>query len=180
MVRASAVGSPKRKLTGLPTVTSRTGSYTRPILTRVPTGFAVLDQPDLWSRPRGFPRPDRLEVALDVLRGVGSQVRAKLSRLGLNTVRDLLEHAPRRYEPAAPERRIVDLLAEEEVAIAGVVRTVGVRRPRRRLAIVSARVEDDSDSIPAVWFNQEWLAEKLTPGTQIRLRGQLKRGEFHV
>jgi ATP-dependent DNA helicase RecG len=149
-------------------------------LTRVPTGFAALDRPDAWSRPRGFSRPERLDAALDVLRGVGSQVRARLARLGLRTVRDLLEHAPRRYEPPAPERRIADLLAEEEVAIAGVVRTVGVRRPRRRLAIVSARIDDGSDSIPAVWFNQEWLVEKLTPGTTIRLRGQLKRGEFHV
>ena len=134
----------------------------------------------MWPRPRGFPRPERLDAPLDVLRGVGTQVRVKLSRLGLATVRDLLEHAPRRYEPAAPERRIADLLAEEEVAIAGVVRAVGVRRPRRRLAIVSARIDDGSETIPAVWFNQEWLVEKLVPGTHVRLRGQLKRGEFHV
>jgi ATP-dependent DNA helicase RecG len=79
-----------------------------------------------------------------------------------------------------PERRIADLLAEEEVAISGTVQSVTVRRPRRRLAIVSARVEDGSDSVPAIWFNQEWLVEKLTPGREIRLRGQLKRGAFHV
>ncbi len=54
------------------------------------------------------------------------------------------------------------------------------RRPRRRLAIVSARVEDNSGEISAVWFNQEWLAEKLVVGKHVRLRGQLKRGDFHV
>ena len=149
-------------------------------MTRAPTGFAVLDQPGGWPRPPIFPRPERLDASLDVLRGVGPQVLRKLERLGLQTVRDLLEHAPRRYEPAVPERRIADLLAEEEVAISGTVQSVTVRRPRRRLAIVSARVEDGSDSIPAIWFNQEWLVEKLTPGREIRLRGQLKRGAFHV
>src|SRR5436190_16445247 len=148
--------------------------------TRLPTGFAGLARPSSWPAPRSRPRPAELARPLDTLPGVGPTIRKRLSKLGLETVGDLLESAPRRYEPAAPERRIADLLAEEEVAIAGVVRAVGVRRPRRRLAIVSARVEDDSDSIPAVWFNQEWLAEKLTPGTRIRLRGQLKRGEFHV
>jgi ATP-dependent DNA helicase RecG len=149
-------------------------------LTREPTGFAVLDQPEGWERPRLFPRPARLEAALDVLRGVGPQVSRKLERIGLRTVRDLLEHAPRRYEAAVPERRIADLLAEEEVAISGTVERVTVRRPRRRLAIVTARVVDESDTIPAIWFNQEWLAEKLVPGQHVRLRGQLKRGEFHV
>jgi ATP-dependent DNA helicase RecG len=149
-------------------------------VTRLPTGFAVLDQPGTWPRPPLFPQPERLEASLETLRGVGPRLLRKLERLGLRTVADLLEHAPRRYEAAAPERRIADLLAEDEVAIAGVVRAVKVRRPRRRLAIVSARVDDGSDSIAAIWFNQEWLVEKLVPGREVRLRGQLKRGEFHV
>ena len=66
------------------------------------------------------------------------------------------------------------------MAIAGVVRDVTVRRPRRRLAIVRARVHDDSGEVAAIWFNQEWLATKLAPGTPIRLRGRLQRGDFQV
>jgi ATP-dependent DNA helicase RecG len=60
------------------------------------------------------------------------------------------------------------------------VRSVTVRRPRRRLSIVQAVVADESDQIKAIWFNQQWLADKLAPGTAVRLRGQVKRGEFHV
>ena len=112
--------------------------------------------------------------------GVGPALSKKLAKLGLRAVRDLLEHRPHRYEAAVPERRIADLLAEEEAAIAGEVRRVSVRRPRRNLAIVQARVADDSDEITAVWFNQAWLADKLQPGTRVRLRGQLKRNEFAV
>jgi ATP-dependent DNA helicase RecG len=55
-----------------------------------------------------------------------------------------------------------------------------VRRPRRRLAIVQARVADESGEITAVWFNQVWLVDKLKPGTHVRLRGQLRRNEFTV
>ncbi len=104
----------------------------------------------------------------------------KLAKLGLRTVRDLLEHRPHRYEAAVPERRIADLMAGEEAAIAGEVRGVSVRRPRRNLAIVQARVADDSDEITAVWFNQAWLQEKLQPGTRVRLRGKLERNGFQV
>ncbi|HEU0303691.1 MAG TPA: ATP-dependent DNA helicase RecG [Gaiellaceae bacterium] len=149
-------------------------------MTRLPTGFAVLDRPAQWTRPRASCRSEAFARPLDTLRGVGPTVARRLGKLGLRTVGDLLAHAPRRYEAAAPERRIADLLAEEEVAIAGVVRDVSVRRPRRRLAIVRARVEDESGDVPAIWFNQEWLATKLQPGTQIRLRGRLQRGEFQV
>ena len=39
---------------------------------------------------------------------------------------------------------------------------------------------DESGSIPAVWFNQAWLADKLQPGTRVRLRGNLRRNEFAV
>ena len=130
--------------------------------------------------PCSLPRPERLEQELDVLAGVGPAVKRRLAKLGLRTVRNLLEHRPHRYEAAVPERRIADLLAEEEAAIAGEVRRVSVRRPSRRLAIVQARVADESDEITAVWFNQVWLKDRLQPGTRVRLRGQLRRNEFTV
>ena len=143
-------------------------------------GFAGVEPPAAWPRLPGTPRPERVEQSVSSLTGVGPSVEKKLAKLGLRTLRDLLEHRPHRYETAVPERRIADLLAEEEAAIAGEVRSVSVRRPRRNLAIVNARIADESDEIVAVWFNQAWLAEKLQPGTRVRLRGQLKRNGFQV
>jgi ATP-dependent DNA helicase RecG len=126
-------------------------------------------------------RPERLELGVETLPGVGPVVAKRLAKLGLRTVRDLLEHRPRRYEAAADEVLIADLLADgEEVAIEGEVVRTSIRRPRRRLAIVQARIADSSGQITAVWFNQAWLVEKLRPGTRVRLRGQLRRNEFNV
>jgi len=108
-------------------------------------------------------------------------VTKRLAKLGLRTIADLLEHRPHRYEAAAEEVRIADLLAgEQEVAISGEVVRTTVRRPRRRLAIVQARIADESGQITAVWFNQAWLVDKLKPGTHVRLRGHLRRNEFNV
>ena len=145
-----------------------------------PTALAALDPPGAWPRPRGAPRPERLERPLTDLPGVGPALARKLAKLGLRTVRDLLRYRPRRYEEAVPERAIADLMSDEEVAIAGEVRGATAQRPRRRLTLVKARVFDSSGEVTAVWFNQPWLAERLRPGTHVRLRGELRRGEFAV
>ncbi|HKG10724.1 MAG TPA: ATP-dependent DNA helicase RecG [Gaiellaceae bacterium] len=143
-------------------------------------GFAGEAAPSKWPRPRGAPRPGLLDLGVETLPRVGPSLAKKLGRLGLRTVRDLLEHRPHRYEEPVPERPIGDVLAEEEVAIAGEVRTVNVRRPRRRLALVEARISDGTGEVKATWFNQAWLAEKLQPGTRVRLRGSLGRYGFTV
>ncbi len=145
-----------------------------------PKGFASADRPKAWPRLRGGGRPERLEASLDTLPGVGPKIAARLRRLGLGSVRDLLEHRPRDYQRAVGESRIVDLFGEQEAVIVGEVRNVSLRRTRRRLTVLKAVVADESGSIPAVWFNQDWLAEKLAPGTRVRLRGQLRRNEFAV
>jgi ATP-dependent DNA helicase RecG len=115
-----------------------------------------------------------------MLPGVGPALEGKLAKLGLRTIRDLLEHRPRDYQQAVGETRISDLFGEDEAVIAGEVRRVALRPTRRRLTVLKAAVRDDSGEISAVWFNQPWLAEKLQPGTRLRLRGQLRRHEFHV
>jgi ATP-dependent DNA helicase RecG len=96
------------------------------------------------------------------------------------TVRDLLLHRPRRYESAVDEIAISQLWGDDEVAIAGEVVDVRTRRLGGRRTIVTARIKDASGSIGASWFNQPWLADKLTPGTQLRLRGKLGRHGFDV
>jgi ATP-dependent DNA helicase RecG len=147
--------------------------------TRPPTVFAGLDSPAAWPAPRGRPRPERLERELDVLPGVGATLKKRLAKLGLRTVGDLLEHAPRRYESAADEVPIAALGGSDEVVITGEVLNVSARR-RGRLRIVTARVSDGTASVAATWFNQPWLEEQLRPGLRVRLRGKPGRYGFDV
>jgi ATP-dependent DNA helicase RecG len=143
-------------------------------------GFAGAEAPERWPPTRGRPRPEELNRSLDTLPGVGPSQRGKLANLGLRTVRDLLEHRPRDYQQAVGETPISNLFGEEEAVIAGEVRRISIRPTRRRLTVLKAAVRDESGEISAVWFNQPWLADKLQPGTRLRLRGQLRRNEFHV
>jgi ATP-dependent DNA helicase RecG len=146
---------------------------------QLPVGFAG-GAAEAWPRPRTFPRAEELERGVDVLPGVGPTVRKRLERLGLRTVGDLVLYRPRDYQRPLAETRIADLRVEEEAAVAGTVRSATVRKPRRRLTILKAIVEDDSGGITATWFNQPWLEGRLTSGTWVRLRGVLRRGEFNV
>jgi len=143
------------------------------------TAFAGLDQPSAWPpTPRAL-RPERLELGLDSLPGVAAATQRRLGKLGLATVRDLLEHRPRRYETAADEVAIAALRQGDEVVVTGRVLNVEKRpmRGRRRTRIV-ARVDDGTAVVSVTWFNQPWLADRLKPGTEVRLRGKLGRFGF--
>jgi ATP-dependent DNA helicase RecG len=152
------------------------------MMTRMHPGFTGVVQ-DGWPRPRGWLPPQRLDV-LDVatLPGVGATLSKRLKTFGIQTVRDLLFHAPRRYENAVDTVPIAKLgQAEGEVAIEG--RIVSARSrplPGRRTLVVAAVRDDSGGPISASFFNQPWLLEKLTPGTSLRLRGKLGRFGFDV
>ncbi|HEY5695007.1 MAG TPA: ATP-dependent DNA helicase RecG [Gaiellaceae bacterium] len=143
------------------------------------TVFAGLDQPRAWPPTPRAPRPDRLALGLDSLPGVAATTQRKLGRLGLASVRDVLEHRPRRYETAADEVSIAALRQGEEVVVSGRVLNVEKRpmRGRRRSRIV-ARVDDGTATVSVTWFNQPWLVDRLQPGTPVRLRGKLGRFGF--
>jgi ATP-dependent DNA helicase RecG len=149
-------------------------------MTRAHAGFTGVVQ-NHWPRPRGWLDPASLAVlGVDTLPGVGAALAKRLRGLGIETVADLLLHRPRRYEQAVDEIAISQLWGQDEVAIAGEVVDVRTRRLGGRRSIVTARVQDGSGTIGASWFNQPWLAEKLTPGTRLRLRGKLGRHGFDV
>jgi len=146
---------------------------------RLPVAFAGGVPPAAWPRPRSFARPERLELPLETLEGVGPSVARRLAKLELENVGDLLWQRPRRYEEPVPAKRINELFGDEDAVVEGVVRAVSSRR-RGRLKILTARVADETGEIKATWFNQPWLEAKLTPGTQVRLRGRANRFGFAV
>jgi ATP-dependent DNA helicase RecG len=150
-------------------------------MTRMHTGFTGVVQ-DGWPRPRGWLPPQRLD-SLDVvtLPGVGATLAKRLKTFGIQSVRDLLFHAPRRYESAVDTVPIAKLgQAEGEVAIEGRIVSARSRPLPGRRTLVTAIVRDDAGQISASFFNQPWLLEKLTPGTPLRMRGKLGKFGFDV
>jgi ATP-dependent DNA helicase RecG len=145
-----------------------------------PRAFASKRRPDraqLLSAPVRWPRPSRLEAALEV---APARVREAMRSIGLNTVGDLLEHLPRDRREA---RKLVDLEVGEQATVAVQVSAISARPVRRRgmRPLVQARVCDDTATVSATFFNQPWLVERYPPGTMLLLHGKAARGgSFNV
>ena len=95
-------------------------------MTRISTGFSGLVQNGEWPPPRSWARPERLELSVETLPGVGPTFAKRLRSLGLETVGDVLFRKPRRYETAADEISISQLWGNDEVVISGSVVAVKV------------------------------------------------------
>lgn len=139
-------------------------------------GGAEASREQLETAPIRWPRPSRLLAPLDL---PPKQAEAA-ARIGLFNVGDLLEHVPVSHQFRAG-RLVKQLRPGEEASVEVELRSISLRPTRRRnLRIVEAVVSDESGSIKAVWFNQQWLAKQLEPGTHLRLFGKYRSGALQV
>lgn len=120
----------------------------------------------------------KLNTPLNQIRGIGPAVTAKLNKLGLNTVNDILYHFPFRYEDFSHVSNIADLVPKEQSTIHGVIEDVSVRRAwHRRMFITEAQIADETGTIRAVWFNQPYIKNILIAGQMANFAGKVSESE---
>ena len=143
-------------------------------------GVSKLTRAQLRDAPVRWPRPSTLDRPLTTLAGVGPKLSEAAAEAGIETVGDLLLRVPHSHRD-----RTIEPLGEIEPGRQATVHVevLGTRpRPfrRRGLSIVSVKVGDDSGSTRATWFNQPWVAQKLTAGTPLLLTGSADKRGFRV
>lgn len=106
------------------------------------------------------------------LKGVGPRRSECLARLGIADVFDLFWHIPRAYFDQSQVKAISGLVPAEKASIVGRVVAVDTRRTRRQ-PVFRALLQDDSGTLPAVWFNQAFLSRLIQPGHSLFLSGRL-------
>jgi ATP-dependent DNA helicase RecG len=116
------------------------------------------------------------------LKGVGPARAAKLARLGIENVNDLITHYPRKYYDRRELRSIGALQPGVEETVLGRILTATGRQAKGRRSMITAAVGDDSGIIQVVWFNQPYLARHLKAGRDLILTGQLRfyRGQRQI
>ncbi|MEM9802490.1 MAG: DEAD/DEAH box helicase, partial [Planctomycetota bacterium] len=109
------------------------------------------------------------------LRGVGHAKAARLARLGIRSVRDLLLTLPARLlvwpEPASirtARSRKGELVTVEGRVARSVLQRIGGKR-----SIVRATLADGTGEIDLVFFNQPWMKEQLAAGTPVVAHGPI-------
>ncbi len=119
-------------------------------------------------------------MSLGGLKGIGPKLADAAAEAGIGTVGDLLLRFPHSHR----DRTIVLVDALETGKQATVVADVLGDRPstfrRGKLSITSVKVGDDSGAVRASWFNQPWVAQKLTRGTRLLLTGSRDKRGFRV
>ena len=106
------------------------------------------------------------------LRTVGPSLGERLGAMGIDTVLDLLEHYPRRYHDRTSTTEIASLAVDEQATVAGEVKKVSVRRPRKGRPIVEMEVYDGTSYLKLTFFNQEYRA-KIAEGTEVSVFGKV-------
>ncbi|MCI0438420.1 MAG: ATP-dependent DNA helicase RecG [Chloroflexi bacterium] len=142
-----------------------------------PTSRGPQPQPQRAPAKKAVSRqPLSLDEPVTHLRGVGSQNYAKLGRLGLQTVRDLVYHFPFRYNDFSKIRSVSQLISgEEQTVVVTVWEAYTKRLNTMKRESTEAIVGDETGNIRVTWFNQPWIASQLEPGAKIVLSGQIKR-----
>ncbi|MDA1128349.1 MAG: ATP-dependent DNA helicase RecG [Chloroflexi bacterium] len=115
-----------------------------------------------------------VDAPVDRLRGVDTKMTARLKRLDVATVRDLLYLFPRRHEDYSTAVKIAHLTPGEECTVVATVweaREVA-KGPRGGRRDTEAVLSDDTGNLRAIWFGQRYLARTLKPGSQIAISGK--------
>jgi ATP-dependent DNA helicase RecG len=127
-----------------------------------------------------------LDTPLTYLKGVGPARAAMLQSRSLETVEDLINYFPFRYEDRSNLKTIAQLAPGELATVIAEVRSAKVSGMRRRnIGLFEAEFTDASRAlILGKWFHGAYLADRLTPGTRVALFGKIEfdsyRGEMQM
>ncbi|MEA3466004.1 MAG: ATP-dependent DNA helicase RecG [Thermodesulfobacteriota bacterium] len=118
-----------------------------------------------------------IHAPLSTLKGVGSRLSQKLTRLNLHTIEDILYFLPHRYEDRRQLKKIAQLQLHETAIFKGVILSADeVHLGRSKKRIFEVMVSDDSGQILLKWFHyrRDWMKRRYQLGQQVFVVGELK------
>src|SRR5512142_2971937 len=143
-------------------------------------------KPERYQRPAPPPRsevtpgaktsatPAALDAKLTVLQGIGPRHAETLSKLGLQTLGDMLYYYPRRYDDYSQLKPIKDLFYGEQVTVIGTIQSVHTRPIRGgKAAIVEVIISAGTAGLRLSFVNQPWLAKRFKPGDAVSVAGMV-------
>lgn len=107
---------------------------------------------------------------------------AKLEKLGVRTVADLLFFFPRTYEDFTQLHNIVELEAEQLVSIVGTVDDMDQIHSASGKHILYVLLRQDNQVLRATWFNQSFMMNRFRVGQRVMFQGKakLRAGRFEM
>lgn len=121
---------------------------------------------------------DRIEAAA----GIGEKRGQKFGELGIETIRDLLFHFPRRIEDRREVKQVSNLNSGDTCTVVGTVEGVSKLEPNYDVELIKAAINDGSGTVYPIWFNQPWVRNQLNQEKEIAVYGEVKKdyGEVQI
>jgi len=115
------------------------------------------------------------QLPVTQLKGVGPAIESKLSRIGIDSVQDVLFHLPFRYEDRTRLTPLNQLVLNSEAVIEGTILQTRTVYGRRRSLMCT--IEDGCGFLTVRFFHYSSAQEKnLMAGSQLRCFGEVRRG----
>jgi len=117
--------------------------------------------------------PD-LNSKVSIIPKVGPKFEFLLSKLGINTIKDLIYHLPSRYEDYSNLKKIKDILPNENITVNGILLSINNVFTRNKKRLTRGILKDETGKIDLIWFNSHFLAKSLVVGEKYKLTGLAK------
>jgi ATP-dependent DNA helicase RecG len=148
-----------------------------------PRAAAPAKQTPEWSsppsrQPAQFKAPPAgltVDAPVDRLRGVDAKLTARLQRLDVSTVHDLLYLFPRRHQDFSRIVKVAEIEPDQDCTVIGHLweaREVTLGQ-QGRLKATEAVLSDDTGNIKVIWFGQGYLARTLKANSRIAVSGKV-------
>ena len=114
---------------------------------------------------------------ITALSGVAAKRAVLYNKLGIETVGDLIEHFPKSYTDYSETMKIADAPINEQAVIKGfVTKKIPAARIRQGLVLYKVIVDDGSDTLTVVLYNNRFAYEALELDKEYRLFGRISGG----
>ncbi len=119
-----------------------------------------------------------LDTSVEDVPKIGLAYQKKLKKLGIKTVQDLLFYFPARYDDFSDIIPINKVQAGQIACVQGKIISIDQTHTfKRGMDITEVIIEDEMGQIPALWFNQPYLAQSLKEDQYICLAGKVSLGK---
>ena len=112
-----------------------------------------------------------LQKSINTLPGIGPKTQARLKKLKIDTVENLLHHYPRHYQDFSKLTTISSLKENLPTTVKVKILNFNNQYRGRNLSIQRVLVGDQTGKTLVTWFNQPFLQNTLKPGTLVYLSG---------
>ncbi len=112
---------------------------------------------------------------LQQIKGLGPARIKQLHKLGITTVKQLLEYFPRSYEDRRHITPIHEVKGGDIATVVGQVVLIKENKPRRGLSILEVYLSDGLGRIKLVWFNQSYKKNYYKTGMTVLAYGKVEQ-----